>query len=268
MKTKFLSTTAKKAKRGRKRANITKSNEQLPKLPKKPPLILNVGKLLKKKEEVKKRGRPVGSKNKSTGRKAPPGGFKSSEFIDPKDDEDVPKKRGRGRPKGAKNKAKKDDMSDISAGFEAGLAKRGRGRPKGAKNKERVRGDTTNQNAPSFKSFMDNKKGEASDADIAKYSKPSIKDRLGKRKRGRPVGSKNKAKDGITHSKFKGEASDADIAKYSKPSIKDRLGKRKVGRPKGGGVFKGGDEFGKFEKKERKVRSDKGVKRGKRTKVI
>ena len=225
MKTKFLSTTAKKAKRGRKRANITKPNEPLPKLPKKPPLILNVGKLLKKKEVVKKRGRPVGSKNKSTGRRPPPGGFKSSEFIDPKDDEDVPKKRGRGRPKGAKNKPKKDDMSDISAGFEAGLAKRGRGRPKGSKNKERVRGDTTNQNAPSFKSFMANKKGEASDADVAKYSTPKV-------------------------------------------SIKDRLGKRKVGRPKGGGVFKGGDEFGNFEKKARKVRSDKGVKRGKRVKVI
>jgi hypothetical protein len=242
MKTKFLSTTAKKAKRGRKRANITKPNEPLPKLPKKPPLILNVGKLLKKKEDVKKRGRPVGSKNKSTGRRPPPGGFKSSEFIDPKDDEDVPKKRGRGRPKGAKNKPKK----------------------------ERIRGDTTNQNAPSFKAFMENKKGEASDADIAKYSKPSIKDRLGKRKRGRPVGSKNKPKDGVTHSKFKGEASEADIAKYSTPkvNIKDRLGKRKVGRPKGGGVFKGGDEFGEFEKKARKVRSDKGVKRGKRTKVI
>jgi hypothetical protein len=60
MKTKFLSTTAKKAKRGRKRANITKPNEPLPKLPKKPPLILNVGKLLKKKrgcKEKRKTGR-------------------------------------------------------------------------------------------------------------------------------------------------------------------------------------------------------------------
>ena len=203
MKTKFLSTTAKKAKRGRTRAGKTKANEPLPKLPKKPPLILNVGKLLKKKP-VKKRGRPVGSKNKSTGRKAPPGGFKSSEFVDPKDDEDTPKKRGRGRPKGAKNKAKKDDMSDISAGLDAGLAKRGRGRPKGAKNKAKVRGDTTNPNAPSFKSFM------------------------------------AKKKEGITHSKFKGEASDADVAKYSTAPAK----------------------------KARKVRSDKGVKRGKRTKVI
>ena len=127
---------------------------------------------------------------------------------------------------------------------------------------------------------MDNKKGEASDADIAKYSKPSIKDRLGKRKRGRPVGSKNKPKDGITHSKFKGEASEADIEKYSTAPEKIKRGRPKgaKNKPKGGithSNFKGEAseaDIAKYstapEKKARKVRSDKGVKRGKRTKVI
>lgn len=70
---------------------------------------------------------------------------------------EAPVKRGRGRPKGSKNKPKTDASSVAKA---SAPAKRGPGRPKGSKNK-------TNRNAPD---------GEAP------------------KKRGRPKGSKNKPK--------------------------------------------------------------------------
>ena len=68
------------------------------------------------------RGRPPGVKNKSTLEKESNG-----------ETEEAKPKRGRGRPKGSKNKT-----SAMKAPADPNAPKRGRGRPKGSKNKPKV----------------------------------------------------------------------------------------------------------------------------------
>lgn len=91
----------------------------------------------------KKRGRPVGSKNKKSISKSNtenevkrkpgrPKGSKNKSTLEKEKTAEIPVKRKPGRPKGSKNKPKDPEVLHI---------KRGRGRPKGSKNKKTLRNE-------------------------------------------------------------------------------------------------------------------------------
>ena len=193
MKTKYLSTTAKKAKRGRARANKTKANAPLPPLPKEP---------------AKKRGRPPGSKNKAI---RPEMVAKITALAKKRSGLQLAKpsvkdrlgKRAVGRPKGGG--VFKGDIGKLEFGVPDKKARKERS-DKGVKRGARkVRGDTTNPDAPTFAQF----KAKRVRGDTTNPNAPSF-------------------------ASFKAQKANATAV----------------------------------VKKARKVRSDKGVKRGPRTKVI
>ena len=114
--------------------------------------------------EKRGRGRPKGSKNKATLAKEQEAKNKETTTL-------ATEKRGRGRPKGSKNKATlaKEQAAQKQLAVSAASEKRGRGRPKGSKNKATLA------------------KEQAAQKQLAVSAASE------KRGRGRPKGSKNKA---------------------------------------------------------------------------
>ena len=116
----------------------------------------------------------------------------------------TPKKRGRGRPKGSKNKATlaKEQAAQKQLTASAATEKRGRGRPKGSKNKatlakEQAAQDQLTASSATEKRGRGRPKCSKNKATLAKEQ--AAQDQLTassateKRGRGRPKGSKNKA---------------------------------------------------------------------------
>ena len=97
-------------------------------------------------------------------------------------------KRGRGRPKGSKNKPKVSTNATTE-----NTPKRGRGRPKGSKNKPKPSINTTTENTP--KRGRGRPKGSKNKP---KVSTNATTENTPKRGRGRPKGSKNKNKTALT----------------------------------------------------------------------
>ena len=116
----------------------------------------------------------------------------------------TPKKRGRGRPKGSKNKATlaKEQAAQKQLTASAATEKRGRGRPKGSKNKatlakEQVAQDQLTASSATEKRGRGRPKGSKNKATLAKeqaaQKQLAVSVASEKRGRGRPKGSKNKA---------------------------------------------------------------------------
>ena len=114
--------------------------------------------------EKRGRGRPKGSKNKATLAKEQEAKNKETTTL-------ATEKRGRGRPKGSKNKATlaKEQAAQKQLAVSAASEKRGRGRPKGSKNKATLAKEQAEQKQLAVSAASE------------------------KRGRGRPKGSKNKA---------------------------------------------------------------------------
>ena len=146
--------------------------------------------------EKRGRGRPKGSKNKTTLAKeqAAQKQLTVSEASD---------KRGRGRPKGSKNKATlaKEQAAQKQQTASSATAKRGRGRPKGSKNKATLAKEQAAQkqltvSAASEKRGRGRPKGSKNKATLANeqaaQKQLTASAATEKRGRGRPKGSKNK----------------------------------------------------------------------------
>ena len=115
----------------------------------------------------------------------------------------TPKKRGRGRPKGSKNKATlaKEQAAQKQLTASAATEKRGRGRPKGSKNKatlakEQVAQDQLTASSATEKRGRGRPKGSKNKTTLAKEQAAqklqTASSAPEKRGRGRPKGSKNK----------------------------------------------------------------------------
>uniref|UniRef100_UPI002803AF34 hypothetical protein n=1 Tax=uncultured Anaerobiospirillum sp. TaxID=265728 RepID=UPI002803AF34 len=116
----------------------------------------------------------------------------------------TPEKRGRGRPKGSKNKATlaKEQAAQKQQTASSATAKRGRGRPKGSKNKATLANQNEAQkqqtaSAANEKRGRGRPKGSENKATLAKeqaaQKQQTASAATEKRGRGRPKGSKNKA---------------------------------------------------------------------------
>ena len=116
----------------------------------------------------------------------------------------APEKRGRGRPKGSKNKATLANQNEAQKQLTASAAneKRGRGRPKGSKNKATLAKEQAAQKQQTASSATAKRgrgrpKGSKNKATLAKeqaaQKQLTASAATEKRGRGRPKGSKNKA---------------------------------------------------------------------------
>ena len=125
-------------------------------------------------------------------------------FIPTQNSSATTEKRGRGRPKGSKNKATlaKEQEAKNKETTTLATEKRGRGRPKGSKNKATLAKEQEAKNKETTtlateKSGRGRPKGSKNKATLAKEQEAKNKETTTlateKRGRGRPKGSKNKA---------------------------------------------------------------------------